>query len=218
MIGITNLSAFEIDNADKSFTLALNLTEFIKEDRLKYLKGYVYFCLALTKSIQKIDDIIKIDNLLAQSNKIMSLCNLSTWGGAFYPLFSGMAYQNTNQIENAMNKYEESIDFAKKSGYKEVEGIGISLKATILRFKQDYNSAIKLHLKAEKLLFEVGDKCDLAEAYFQFGLTYQAMGEHDQVAHFVEYYKAKSLKLFEQMKAPKQIERVNQAFEQGAKQ
>jgi len=148
----------------------------------------------------------------------MSLCNLSTWGGAFYPLFAGMAYQNTNQIENAINKYEESIDFAKKSGFKQVEGIGISLKATILRFKQDFNSAITLHLKAEKLLFEIGAKPDLAEAYFQLGLTYQAMGEHEQVAHYVEYYKAKALEIFEQMEAPKQIERVDQAFKQGTQQ
>ena len=59
----------------------------------------------------------------------------------------------------------------------------------------------------------IGAKCDLAEAYFQLGLTYQAMGEHDQA----EEYKAKALELFKQMEAPKQIERVNKAFEQGAK-
>jgi hypothetical protein len=34
------------------------------------------------------------------------------------------------------------------------------------------------------------------------------MGEHNQA----EEYKAKSLDLFEQMEAPKQIERVNKAF------
>ena len=54
---------------------------------------------------------------------------------------------------------------------------------------------------------------DLAEAYFQLGLTYQAMGEHDQA----EEYKTKALELFAQMEAPKQIERVKKAFEEGAK-
>ncbi len=34
------------------------------------------------------------------------------------------------------------------------------------------------------------------------------MGENDQAKE----YKAKALKLFEQMEAPKQIERVNKAF------
>jgi len=34
------------------------------------------------------------------------------------------------------------------------------------------------------------------------------MGEHEQA----EIYKAKALEIFEQMEAPKQIERVNQAF------
>jgi hypothetical protein len=40
------------------------------------------------------------------------------------------------------------------------------------------------------------------------------MGEHNQA----EEYKAKALELFAQMEAPKQIERVNKAFEQGAVQ
>ena len=43
--------------------------------------------------------------------------------------------------------------------------------------------------------------------YFQLGLTYQAMGEYDQ---------AKALELFAQIEAPKQCDRVNKAFEQGA--
>ena len=58
----------------------------------------------------------------------------------------------------------------------------------------------------------IGAKCDLAEAYFQLGLTYQAMGEYDQA----EEYKAKALELFAQIEAPKQCDRVNKAFEQGA--
>jgi tetratricopeptide (TPR) repeat protein len=48
----------------------------------------------------------------------------------------------------------------------------------------------------------------LAKAYFQLGLTYQAMGEHDQAKE----YKAKAIELFEQIEAPKQIERVKKAF------
>ena len=64
------------------------------------------------------------------------------------------------------------------------------------------------HFKSIKLLQKIGAKSALAEAYFQLGLTYQAMGEHDQA----EEYKAKALDLFAQMEALKQIERVNKAF------
>ena len=49
---------------------------------------------------------------------------------------------------------------------------------------------------------------DIAEIYFQYALIYQAIGEHDKAKE----YKEKALELFEQMEAPKQIERVNQAF------
>ena len=51
-----------------------------------------------------------------------------------------------------------------------------------------------------------------AEAYFQLGLTYQAMGEHNQA----EEHKVKALEFFAEMEAPKQCDRVNKAFEQGA--
>ena len=83
----------------------------------------------------------------------------------------------------------------------------------IYRFKLDFNTSYFYHKESIEILNRIGAKCDLAEAYFQLGLTYQAMGEHDQT----EEYKAKAMELFEQMEAPKQIERVNKTFEQGTK-
>jgi len=76
-----------------------------------------------------------------------------------------------------------------------------------------YYTLIPTNSEEPKILKEIEVKPELAEEYFQLGLTYQANGEHDQA----ETYKVKALKLFGQMEAPKQIERVNQAFEQGAK-
>jgi len=70
------------------------------------------------------------------------------------------------------------------------------------------SEAISDHLECIKLLSKIEVKPELAEEYFQLGLTYQAMGEYDQA----EEYKAKALELFAQMEAPKQIERVNKAF------
>jgi len=81
-------------------------------------------------------------------------------------------------------------------------------KAKIERQRNYLTEAINQHLECINLLDVIGVKPQLAEEYFQLGLTYQAMGEHDQA----EKYKAKALVLFEQMEAPKQIERVNKAF------
>ena len=208
MVGTGNLKMFDIESAHDSFSSALNLTESMKEDGLKYLRGYACFCLALAKSFQNEKNITAIENLLSQSEQIMCLSKLSTWGGAFYPLYSGMAYQNIGRFEIASEKYKEAINFAKESRFKQVEGIVTNLQASILRINKENESAIILHFKAKELLDEVGSIGDLPEVYFQLGLTYQAMGEHDQA----EEYKAKALELFTQMEAPKQIERVNKAF------
>jgi tetratricopeptide (TPR) repeat protein len=53
---------------------------------------------------------------------------------------------------------------------------------------------------------------ELAKSYFQIALTYKTIGNYNQA----EEYKEKALDLFAQIVAPKQIDRVNEAFEQGA--
>nr|WP_269086322.1 hypothetical protein [Trichormus sp. NMC-1] len=53
----------------------------------------------------------------------------------------------------------------------------------------------------------MGAKCDLAEAYYQLGLTYQKMGETENSnSNFNE-----AIRLFNEMEAPKQIEKVEKA-------
>jgi len=74
--------------------------------------------------------------------------------------------------------------------------------------KQLFDTVINYFHQCITTLSEIGVKPDLAEVYFKLALTYQAIGEHDQAKE----YKEKALELFEQMEAPKQIERVNNAF------
>ena len=112
--------------------------------------------------------------------------------------------------------YNKALTFAREIHYQQVEANALSGLASIARKKKDFKKSISCHNEAIKILKKIGANPDLAEAHFQFGLTYQAMGEHDQVAHFAEYHKNKALKLFEQMEARKQIDRVNKDFEQGA--
>ena len=63
------------------------------------------------------------------------------------------------------------------------------------------NQVLTFLNKSVFALNHLGAKADLAEAYFQLGLTYQAMGEHNQA----EEHKVKALEFFAKMEAPKQI-------------
>ena len=74
--------------------------------------------------------------------------------------------------------------------------------------KGDYLLGIQCLLHSEKGFQKSSSNYELAETYFQIGLTYHVMGEYDNS----ERYKTKSLFLFEKIELPKQIIRVNKAF------
>lgn len=74
----------------------------------------------------------------------------------------------------------------------------------------DFEKALNHHQQSIEILDKIGAKCDLAEAYFQLALTYQAMCDQ---ANSQEYFKtAIDLWSPEQIDAPKQIERVRKAM------
>ncbi|MCT7966415.1 tetratricopeptide repeat protein [Laspinema sp. D1] len=84
----------------------------------------------------------------------------------------------------------------------------LEVKAEIYR-KGDCLKAVSYHLKAIKILDNIGAKCDLAEAYYQLGLTYQQMGETEKSeTNFQE-----AIRLFTEIEAPKQVEKVRKAIE-----
>jgi hypothetical protein len=51
----------------------------------------------------------------------------------------------------------------------------------------------------------IDTKCDLAEAYFQLGLTYQKMAKPDESQ--MNFNRA--IQLFTEIKAPKQVEKIS---------
>ena len=71
--------------------------------------------------------------------------------------------------------------------------------------------ALKQHQESIEILDKIGAKCDLAEAYFQLALTYQAM--EDKINSKTYFDEALYLWGKEQIDAPKQIERVLKAMD-----
>jgi tetratricopeptide (TPR) repeat protein len=132
----------------------------------------------------------------------------TSWQKGYDLLFCGQTYLKLKRIDRAIHYFNLAIDYANDSNYTQVMAKGILGFAMIHRYSNNLQASLSSNLEVIKLLKVIKAKPDLAEAYFQLGLTYQAMGEHDQA----EEYKAKALELFAQMEAPKQIERVNKTF------
>ncbi|MCT7953007.1 tetratricopeptide repeat protein [Ancylothrix sp. C2] len=85
----------------------------------------------------------------------------------------------------------------------------LKTQACFNRYNKDFNQAISLHEESIKINHEIGAKCDLADSYYQLGLTYQEMGD---ISKSLENFN-NAIRLFREMEAPKQVEKVRQAID-----
>lgn len=170
-----------------------------------------YFCLAFlyscTGEYERAN--IYLEELEKLSNFDDSRGLLNEWCYAHLNLYLGYTFKNLNRFDKAKEKYEkikQEIDY-----YPQVKGKGLTGLGELYRIQKDYNTALDHHFQSIKILKEIGAKCDLAEAYFQLALTYQAMGDQPNSQTYFD----KALKLWgpEQIDAPKQIERVKKAMQ-----
>jgi len=208
-IGLAEIDVCEIELATNYFEKCIQISE---DTNYKVYIANSYACLSFLSSILGLRE--QAINFMNKVFQEIDLTNQNSWSIGYRFLFLGKTYINLMDLVKASEMYNNTLIFAKDSYYPQVEANALIGLATIARLENDLDLAISRHYVSVEILQKIGAKCDLAEAYFQLGLTYQAMEEHDQA----ETYKVKALELFKEMKAPKQIERVNQAFEQGAKQ
>jgi len=116
-------------------------------------------------------------------------------------LFIAKSYSNIGDNYKATIHYERAINYSNESAFIQVQAIANYGVGEVYRKTNNYQSSVNILNKSVFALNHLGAKADLAEAYFQLGLTYQAMGEHNQA----EEHKVKALEFFAKMEAPKQI-------------
>ncbi|WP_088893781.1 tetratricopeptide repeat protein [Leptolyngbya ohadii] len=127
-----------------------------------------------------------------------------SWRKSYAPIHLGNTYKNLGELERATELYFEANSFAEASGKAHSKSLALLGLAEVYREKKDLELSILYNLEAIKKFCEIGAKPDLAEAYYQLGLSYQAIGE---VENSNKYFQ-KAIHLFLQMEAPKQVERV----------
>jgi tetratricopeptide (TPR) repeat protein len=123
---------------------------------------------------------------------------------AYFIQILGQTYVNLNNFGKAEEMFLMALKFAEESHYMQVKAKSLNGLAEIYRRQKTFESALENHLAAIELLDKIGAKCDLAEAYFQLGLTYQGMIKEADSKVNLE----KALGLFKEINAPKQVERI----------
>jgi tetratricopeptide (TPR) repeat protein len=193
-IGLCKLWLGETEEAIEEFNQVPKMEDYPINNCTEWITSQV--CLSfLSGSLQNLDDKKIVDNS-------------KRWHSALRLLFSGLTYKKIGKNEKAYEYYRKCISYADDYKFKQIKGKALISQAEIERLRDNHNNALEKLNESIELLKRIEAKCDLAEAYFQLGLTYQKIRQYDEA----EKHKVKALELFTQMEAPKQIERVNKVF------
>ncbi|MCL1474311.1 tetratricopeptide repeat protein [Argonema antarcticum] len=126
-------------------------------------------------------------------------------------IYLGLAYKNLGKREKSFEMYHKALVYAEASHYTQVKAKAKYGLAELYREQEDFTTALSHHTESIELLEKIGAKCDLAEAYYQLALTYQKMGDTEKSQPKFQ----EAIRLFNEMEAPKQVEKVQRAMENG---
>jgi tetratricopeptide (TPR) repeat protein len=206
-IGICKIELWELGEALKVFEKANSLPEPEDPEFYEYVVNF-WWCLAFLYSTLNLNNQA---HYFAEKTYI-NLSNKkkwSSWSLGYSNVFLGLTYKNLGEIEKSFEMFHKAIAFAEESHYTQVKGKALDGLAQLYREQEDFETALSNHAEAIELLDKIGAKCDLAEAYYQQGLTYQKMGEAQNSQENFD----KAIQLFSEMEAPKQVEKVQQTIE-----
>ncbi|MFB2933688.1 tetratricopeptide repeat protein [Aerosakkonemataceae cyanobacterium BLCC-F154] len=126
-------------------------------------------------------------------------------------VYLAWAYRYLNMIDKSLSIYNKAIEFGTETNCTQIQAKAKIGKGELYREQGDFTTALSHHTESIELLEKIGAKCDLAEAYYQFALTYQKMGDTEKSQPNFQ----QAIQLFTEMEAPKQVEKVQRAMENG---
>jgi tetratricopeptide (TPR) repeat protein len=201
-IGLYEIDLWELEKATSYFQQVISLANNTAHQRWAQ-KALV--CLALVNSYLGFPDkAVAVADAIYQ-NILEEKLGEHTGRFAYFIQIIGQIYFNLGNLDRALQMYEKAIIFSQESHYNQVKAKSLSGLAAIHCQEKQFNLAISSHLEAIEILEKIGAKCDLAEAYFQLGLTYQKMAKLSKS----ETCFAEAIKLFREIDAPRQVEKVS---------
>jgi len=198
-IGNCKIDLWELEEAVEYFEQAM-------QRDIKYIQPVSIFRLALVCSLLGYKE--KATQLANQSLAEISIFNLNSWARGYRFISLGLTFKNLENIDKAFDMYSQAISYAIESHYAQVKAVSLYGLAELYRRQKDFLAALFNHLESIQILDSTGARCELAEAHYQLGLTYQAMNKiEESKTSFQE-----ATRLFTEMKAPKQVERVRRSM------
>jgi tetratricopeptide (TPR) repeat protein len=206
--GLCKIDLWELEEAVKLFEnieVICNNHHASEHGLSKNEKDYLY-CLAFLNSCLGFKE--SALSYAQQAELVISKIDNSYWSKGYSLLFMGLTYKNLGELEKSFEMFGQAIAFAEKSHYTQVKAKALSGMAELYREQGEFATALSHHSESIELLDKIGAKCDLAEANYQRALTYQKMGDAEKSqTPFQE-----AIRLFKEMEAPNQVEKVRKAI------
>ena len=204
-IGLCKLELGEIEDAISYFESANLLAENNSYHRHTvgswFCLAFCYSCLGVPSKALEFTEKVK-------ESEEFKIKLLNSWATGYSLLFMGLTYKNLGQTEKSFEMFRQAIAFAEKTHYTQVKAKALSGMAELYREQSDFTTALSHHSESIALLDKIGAKCDLAEAHYQLALTYQKMGDAEKSQTAFQ----EAIRLFTEMEAPRQVEKVRKAI------
>ncbi len=205
-LGLYKIDLWELSEASQLLQQVIDIAQNTKHHAWSEKAS---LCLALVQSYQ--GETLRPNQV---ANKFYQLIlqeknsNYNTGRFAYFIQILGQIFLNLNQNNKAQELFNTAIAFSQESYYTQIKAKCLMGLAIVYRNQNQFNAACSFHESAIKLLDNIGAKCDLATAYYQWGLTLIKM-EQEQL-YRQAYHQA--IELFQEIQAPLQVVRVKQAL------
>ncbi|OUL34443.1 NB-ARC domain-containing protein [Nostoc sp. T09] len=201
-IGLYKIDLWELEAAAKLFQQVIYLAQNTEHHRWAE-KASV--CLALVYSYLGLRDASYALADVAYRNMTTEKLVEQTGRFVYFMQILGQTYVNLGECDRANQIFQQALTIAEESHYTQVKAKTLNGLAEIHRQQVEFDLALANHTEAIELLDKISAKCDLAEAYFQLGLTYQQMAKPDESQ--INFNIA--MQLFTEIEAPKQVAKIS---------
>jgi tetratricopeptide (TPR) repeat protein len=141
-------------------------------------------------------------------NHIAYLGERLFWATEYRLVFLGQAYKNLGEYEKALRICDLNLSMAEENKLEPIKVRIFYTLAEIYRAQKKFDLAFSNHFKSINLSDRIQSQRDLAEAHYQIGLTYISINELEKSRENFQ----KAIRLFSEMEAPKQVERVRRSM------
>lgn len=198
-LGLYHIDLWELVEAQNLFEKVIDIASNTAHDRWAQ-KAIV--CLALVRSYLN-----KPEAARQLLKTIEPLIDRQKWTGssAYFLQIIGLTYTNLGDYDRASSIFAQTLAFCQTGNYLQTQGRTLTGLARLYRLQGNLPIAQTTHLQAIEILDRLGAKCDLAEAYYQAGLTWQQAGDLRQSQIYCDF---RAYRLFTQIAALQQLAKI----------